>query len=857
LSEFSESIILDRVRTAPGPAARAELCEQALQQVRREDNPTLWGNLQGALAASVAEAHGRRYTEAIFQKVLQGYQSALSVFSPDESPEQLAATLRNIGCTHTDAAESGLGDMEAHVEAAIAVFEQAATISQAAAPDIWIGTLCDLASALLTAADWRGAAALLDSVGVYSKIIHALPRDASPEFRAWLNAQYAAAIAAAGDASRATEAVMACEQALKIYTREKDPAQWAQIQLMLGGLLRARPDGDRADNLERAATAVDAALSVFNQTDFPNEWMRAHYERGPVLVFRSGGDRNENLRQALESLHIAVAAIPCDDAPGQWASLQVTIAHALLDRTDGDPQAHIEDAIPALKAALDVLPENEPSGLRLLGMRFLGEAYLQREAGDEAENTERGIAALEAAQALDGTPVDLDAWTVAQANLGQAYLLRHQGDQAQNRTKAVAALEAALSAPFEDGRPAQGWGQALAWLTLLWGHAVDHQFTRRSMSAQGQPEGWDDWERASFAGGLAALGASREGRQHLELDPHWHVPFHLEQDALGLQHQLIRFLDSGVVPIRDARRRLQLEIERHNRVRNLIFHLEERHRAGQRTEALLQEVRDQGRPFALFLRGFNNRIKRFGEGAVVSGTGNLEWFALTDLVASITPMPVVWMLNPVDSPAFDQLVAKKQPHEMGFRIEAGSEWEQHVRALIASASFIVMQNQSMTPGVVAEIGMLHDLGRFGETFFRDADAANQATGRSDCRPLDERALEVIARHTTPRVPTAAMPPAMCSWVGGARRTAMEREARASDALRERLDAAQQPVLADLELDVCAWSLSHAVLLNRREAIPSLLARQAALFESLAFDEGTALAADCLHLSAQLRGAYPR
>jgi len=86
---------------------------------------------------------------------------------------------------------------------------------------------------------------------------------------------------------------------------------------------------------------------------------------------------------------------------------------------------------------------------------------------------------------------------------------------------------------------------------------------------------------------------------------------------------------------------------------------------------------------------------------------------------------------------------------------------------------------------------------------------------------------------------------------------MEREARASDALRERLDAAQQPVLADLELDVCAWSLSHAVLLNRREAIPSLLARQAALFESLAFDEGTALAADCLHLSAQLRGAYPR
>jgi photosystem II stability/assembly factor-like uncharacterized protein len=46
-------------------------------------------------------------------------------------------------------------------------------------------------------------------------------------------------------ANEAADAVRACEQALEIYTREKSPAQWAQIQLMLGGLLRARPDGDR------------------------------------------------------------------------------------------------------------------------------------------------------------------------------------------------------------------------------------------------------------------------------------------------------------------------------------------------------------------------------------------------------------------------------------------------------------------------------------------------------------------------------------------------------------------------------------------------------------------------------------
>jgi tetratricopeptide (TPR) repeat protein len=854
LSEFDESFILERVKTARGPAARADFCEQALQHVRREDDPMLWGNLQGVLAGSVAEAHGHRYTEAIFQKVLQGYQSALAVFSPNESPEQWAATLRNIGRTHTDAAESGVGDTEGHVEAAIAVFTQAATISPAAAPGMWLDALCDLASALRTAAAWRGSAALFDSANTYGEIVRAMPEDAPPEFRASLNAQYAEAIVAAGDPSRAADAVRACEQALETYKRERSPAQWAQIQLMLGGLLRARPDGDRADNLERAAAALDAALLVFNETDFPDEWIRVHYERGPVLVFRIGGDRNENLRHALESLRIAVGAIPRDDAPGPWAALQVTIAQALLDRTDGDPQAHIEDAIPVLEAALGVLPEREPSLSWLLGKRFLGEAYLERKAGDQAENVERGIAALDAAQALDTAPVDLDAWTVAQANLGHAYAQRLRGDHSQNRTDAVAVLEAALSVPFDDGRPAQGWGTALAWRTLLSMHAADYRFPRHSRNAQRRQVDYYDWERDSFAGGLAALGASREGRQPLALDPHWHVPFHLEQDALGLQHQLARFLDSGAVPIRDARGRSQLEMERHDRACNLLFQLEERHAAGQRTQALLQEIRTQGRPFALFLRGFNNRIARYEEGTLMSGTGNLEWFALTDLVASIAPTPVVWIVNPADSPAFDQLVADKQPHEMGFRIEAGEEWEQHVRALIASASFIVMHNQSMTPGVVTEIGVLRNLGRLGETFFRDADAANQVTGRSDCRVLDERALEVIARHITPRGPAAVLPPAMCSWVGGERRKRIEREAQAVDALRERLETAQQPVLADLELDVCAWSLAYAVLLEFREALPSLFARQAAVFESLAFDKATALVADCLRLSAQLRGA---
>src|SRR5262249_20797371 len=156
------------------------------QQVRREDDPSLWGNLQGALASSLAKAHGYRFTDAIFQRVLRGYQLALSVFSPTESPKQWAATLRNIGSTYIDATESGLGDMQSHVEAAIGALTDASTISPAAEPEMWRGALSDLASALRTAAAWRGEAALFDSASLYGEILRDLPGDAPPGLRASL-----------------------------------------------------------------------------------------------------------------------------------------------------------------------------------------------------------------------------------------------------------------------------------------------------------------------------------------------------------------------------------------------------------------------------------------------------------------------------------------------------------------------------------------------------------------------------------------------------------------------------------------------------------------------------------------------
>jgi len=700
--------ILQQLEAAAGPAERAARCEQALGRIRREDDPILWANLQGALASSLAE------------EVLGG-----------------------------------------------------------------------------------------------------------------------------ADVSRAGEAIRAGERALEVYTYEATPVEWAEIQLLLGGLFRARPDGDRAENLERAATALDAALRVFTHDAFPDEWLQAHYHRGPVQVFRTGGDRNENLRRALESLRIAVAGVPREDAPDVWAALQVTIAQALLDRTDDDEQAHIEEAIAALEAAVPVLGQDDASQSWILARRFLADAYLRREAGDAGDNLERGIQALEAVQQRDWPPVDVDAWTTAQANLGQAYARRHRGDRAQNRAKAIAALEAVMSAQSVTGVLPQAWDQAQAWLTLLTMHDAGYEFALKR-----EPDLAVEEQRANETG-VAALMARNAGESRLAHDPRWHVPFQLEEEAKMVQRQLAEFLGTGSAPLRGASERSELEDARQAQARLLVYQLRERQSAGRRTESLFREVQRDGRPFALFLRGFNNRVARFAQGSVMSGTGNLELFALTSLVAALAPMPVVWIVNPVESPALDLLIAEQPEDAMGFRVEAGDDWELHVRTLISAAACIVMHNASMTPGVVAEIVAVAAAGRLDDAFFEDPEAANGVTGRSNGHRID---AEAIRARTAPLAPQpVTLPPAMCPWVGGTRRIEMEREALGVEQLVGRLDALRAPEVTDLALDATAWRLAHAVLLERPDAVASALAQRAALFEGLAgeFDQAAGLAADCTRLSAEV------
>ncbi len=76
-----------------------------------------------------------------------------------------------------------------------------------------------------------------------------------------------------GDRAANIQRAIACyEAALRVYTEEAFPQQWAMTQNNLAIAYRNIPGGDRAANIQRAIACYEAALRVYTEEAFPREY---------------------------------------------------------------------------------------------------------------------------------------------------------------------------------------------------------------------------------------------------------------------------------------------------------------------------------------------------------------------------------------------------------------------------------------------------------------------------------------------------------------------------------------------------------------------------------------------------------
>jgi hypothetical protein len=193
--------------------------------------------------------------------------------------------------------------------------------------------------------------------------------------------------------ARLKQAVEAYRAALKEWTRDRVPLNWAGTQNNLGAALRNLGERESGTaRLEQAVKAYRAALEERTRERVPLDWAMTQNNLGVAL--RTLGERESGtarLEQAVEAYRAALEERTRDRVPLQWAMTQNNLGAALATlgaRESGT--ARLEEAVEAHRAALkertrERVPldwagtqNNLGAALQTLGARESGTARLEQ-----------------------------------------------------------------------------------------------------------------------------------------------------------------------------------------------------------------------------------------------------------------------------------------------------------------------------------------------------------------------------------------------------------------------------------------------------------------------------------------------
>ena len=284
-------------------------------------------------------------------------------------------------------------------------------------------------------------------------LAHDPPPSMRPDDRGSLLASYGLAQYVtgeqSGDASRLEEAVVAYREALKEYTRERVPLDWAMTQNNLGnalGSLGERESG--TERLEGAVAAYREALKEYTRERVPLKWAMTQNNLGTALSCL--GEREsgtERLDGAVTAYREALKEYTPGRVPLRWAGTQNNLGNAL--RSLGERESgteRLEEAVAAYRKALNEYTRERVPLAWAMTQDNLGTALWclgERESG--TGRLEEAVAAYrEALKERTRERVPLD-WAMTQNNLGNAlWCLGEQESGTERLEEAVAAYREAL-----------------------------------------------------------------------------------------------------------------------------------------------------------------------------------------------------------------------------------------------------------------------------------------------------------------------------------------------------------------------------------------------------------------------------
>ena len=234
------------------------------------------------------------------------------------------------------------------------------------------------------------------------------------------------------------------QEALRFRTPQAAPLGYAATQSNLGIAYRDLPTGDRGENLARAIACFEEALTVCTPEAAPLDYAMTQNSLGTAYRSLPTGDRGENLARAVEFYQEALRFCTPEAAPLDYATTQNLLGESFLNLPTGDRSANLAQAIGHFQEALRIYtPETTPLEYAMT-QNNLGVAYRQLPTGDVAANVTRAIECFQRALRFhtpETAPLD---YARTQNNLGGAYMSLPTSDRRTNLEKAIECLQEAL-----------------------------------------------------------------------------------------------------------------------------------------------------------------------------------------------------------------------------------------------------------------------------------------------------------------------------------------------------------------------------------------------------------------------------
>jgi CHAT domain-containing protein/tetratricopeptide (TPR) repeat protein len=457
----------------PAPTLQhVELCRRALDQLRRETEPTWWATTQCTLAKTLARLEGDDRT-ANLRKAAACLEAALDVWREQQLHGEWAETMADLAWVWEDYA---LLDPAYRMGEAIDFFERMlGEIDPSRHPQERARLLHTLGNLYC---QWPEGdrAENIDRAKIYYEVAFCIcdkTRKENPKHWAYTRIGLSNAYLwrVRGDPTQnveqAIEGYRAAQEAWPregigetwagLDTRSHKSAQetWAEVEYNLAVAYRLRRLGSRPENIEQAIHHARQALQFFREETFPRQWATIKSELAALYSQRARGDARQNLEDAIDRFESALKVFTSEGTPVQWARAHDGLGNTLMDRLEGDPADNVDRAIQHYRQALEARTREHYPKEWAETLNNLGTAYTTLWARGQASAAAQAASCYIAALAVR-KPDTLPAGARQTArNLGQLYFYARAWSRACDTfATALQAAETLYRASFT--RPGKG-----------------------------------------------------------------------------------------------------------------------------------------------------------------------------------------------------------------------------------------------------------------------------------------------------------------------------------------------------------------------------------------------------------------